>query len=197
MVPHDEDIKHKLLFEAHDTPVNGYLGREKTYSLVCGRFWWPHMYKWVAAYVKTYETCRRVKPSPHVAVPLQSLPVPEDCWRSVSMDFVFGYPKDKHGHMGVVVFVCRLSKVVSLAPVRENVSALDTARIFLDTVFRHRGMPEALVSDRDPRFTSQVWRVLRAARHTARHVHSGPSADRRSDGAPESRCRRHSSKPCG
>ena len=160
VVPHDDDVKHAIMFESHDSPVNGHLGREKTYALVSDTYWWPHMYKWVAKYVKTCEVCQRVKPSAHSAAPLMSLPVPADCWKSVSLDFIFGYPKDKHGRTGVVVFVDRLSKMVRMAPVRDQVSAADTAHIFMDIVFRNHGLPETLVSDRDPRFTSKVWRAI-------------------------------------
>ena len=88
VVPNDEDLRHRILYDAYDTPGSGHLGREKTYTSVAREFWWPHMYKWVRSYVKTCETCLRVKPLPCSAAPLQSLPVPEDCWRSVSMDFI-------------------------------------------------------------------------------------------------------------
>ncbi|GMF52218.1 unnamed protein product [Phytophthora fragariaefolia] len=47
VVPNDEDLRHRVLYEAHDTPLSGHLGREKTYTSVARNFWWPHMYKWV------------------------------------------------------------------------------------------------------------------------------------------------------
>jgi hypothetical protein len=47
VVPNDEDLRHRILFEAHDTALSGHLGREKTYTSVARDFWWPHMYKWV------------------------------------------------------------------------------------------------------------------------------------------------------
>ena len=112
VVPNDAYLRHRILYEAHDKPGSSHLGREKTYTSVAREFWWPHTYKWVRSYVKTYETCQRVKPLPSSAAPLQSLPVPEDCWRSVSMDFIFDLPADRHGHTGIMVFVCRLSKMV-------------------------------------------------------------------------------------
>ncbi|GMF24894.1 unnamed protein product [Phytophthora fragariaefolia] len=46
VVPNDEDLRHRVLYEAHDTPLSGHLGREKTYTSVARNFWWPHMYKW-------------------------------------------------------------------------------------------------------------------------------------------------------
>ena len=33
-VPHDEELKYQILYEAHDTALSGHLGREKTYSSV-------------------------------------------------------------------------------------------------------------------------------------------------------------------
>ena len=76
-VPHDEKLKYRILYEAHDTAfLSGHLGREKTYSSVSQAYWWPKLYKWVSTYVRTCETCQRVKPSIHAAAPLASLPVP-------------------------------------------------------------------------------------------------------------------------
>ncbi|POM69781.1 Inositol-3-phosphate synthase [Phytophthora palmivora] len=69
--------------------------------------WWTRMYKWVVHYVKTCETCQRLKPSGHALAPLQSLPVPADCWKSMSLDFVFGPTADENGNTGILVFVCR------------------------------------------------------------------------------------------
>ncbi|POM62201.1 LOW QUALITY PROTEIN: reverse transcriptase [Phytophthora palmivora] len=91
-------LKYDILLEAHDAPISGHLGREKTYRAVSQTFWWPHMYKWMAHYVKTCEPCQRVKPSGHTSAPLQSLPVPADCWNSKSLDFVFGLPADDKGN---------------------------------------------------------------------------------------------------
>ncbi|KAE8985876.1 hypothetical protein PF011_g20216 [Phytophthora fragariae] len=38
-VPNDEDLRHRVLYEAHDTPLSGHLGREKTYTSVARNFW--------------------------------------------------------------------------------------------------------------------------------------------------------------
>ncbi|KAG2929670.1 hypothetical protein PC117_g13936 [Phytophthora cactorum] len=132
VVPHDEDLKYRILYEVHDTPVGGHLGREKTYG----------------------------SSSPHAAAPLASLPVPTGYWQSISMDFVFGLPKDKAGNTGIVVFVDRLSKMAHLAAMPDTIDGEGTALLFLDRVFRQHGLPEAIVSDRDPRFTAKFWKSL-------------------------------------
>ncbi|POM68663.1 LOW QUALITY PROTEIN: Putative retroelement [Phytophthora palmivora] len=157
VVPNDEDLEYDILLEAHDAPMSGHLGRGKTYQMVSQTFWWPRMYKWVAHYVKTCETCQRVKPSGHASAPLQNLPAPADCWKSMSH---FGLPADDRGNTGILVFVCRLSKMVHLAPVRDKVTGKQAAQLFLDSVFRYHGLPETIVSDRDPRFTGAFWDTL-------------------------------------
>ncbi|ETP37524.1 hypothetical protein F442_14668 [Phytophthora nicotianae P10297] len=91
---------------------------------------------------------------------LSILPVPADCWKSMSLDFIFGLPADGHGNTGTVVFVCRLSKMVHLAPVPVTVTGEQTARLFVDGVFRYHGLSETIVSDRDPRFTAAFWTTL-------------------------------------
>ncbi|GMF53131.1 unnamed protein product [Phytophthora fragariaefolia] len=75
------------------------------------------------------------------------------------MDFVFGLPPDNKRRTGIVVFVDRFSKMVHLA-VPAEVTAKQTARLFVDMVFRHHGMPIDIVSDRDPRFTARFWQEM-------------------------------------
>ncbi|KAE9253876.1 hypothetical protein PF004_g1279 [Phytophthora fragariae] len=141
VVPNDEDLKYRILYESHNVPASGHLGREKTYSSVIRHYWWPKLYKWVKTYVSTCETCQRVKPSPHSAAPLASLPVPSGCCQSMSLDFVFGLPKDSAGNTGVVVFVDCLSKMVHLVAVPGTIDAAGTATLFIDRVFRQHGLP--------------------------------------------------------
>ncbi|KAG2957890.1 hypothetical protein PC119_g27189 [Phytophthora cactorum] len=138
VVPHHEDLKYRILYEVYDTPVSGHLGREKTYGSVSTMYWWPKLYKRVGTYVRTCETCQRMKYSPHAAAPLASLPVPTGCWQSIN----------------------RLSKMAHLAAVPDTIDGEGTALLFLDRVFRQHGLPEAVVSDRDPRFTAKFWKSL-------------------------------------
>ncbi|POM69451.1 LOW QUALITY PROTEIN: Pol protein [Phytophthora palmivora] len=89
--------------------------------------------------------------SGHTSAPLQILPVPADCWKSMSLDFVFGLPADDKDNTGKLAFVCRSSKMVHLAPVRDKATGRKAAQLFLGSV------SETIVSDRDPRFTGVFW----------------------------------------
>ncbi|GMF57325.1 unnamed protein product [Phytophthora fragariaefolia] len=76
------------------------------------------------------------------------------------MDFIFGLPPDNKRRTGIVVFVKRFSTMMHLATVPAEVTAKQTARLFVDMVFRHHGMPIDIVSDRDPRFTARFWQEV-------------------------------------
>ncbi|GMF53753.1 unnamed protein product [Phytophthora fragariaefolia] len=76
------------------------------------------------------------------------------------MDFIFGLPRDAQGRTGILVFVDCFSNIVHLAPVTAEVTADESAELFLDLVFRHHGLPESIMSDRKPRFTSAFWTRL-------------------------------------
>ncbi|KAG2784719.1 hypothetical protein Pcac1_g6078 [Phytophthora cactorum] len=104
--------------------------------------------------------CQRVKPAAFSQAPLQSLPTPSECWQSISMDFVFGLPPDSKRRTSVVVFEDRFSKMVHLAAVPAEVTAVQTARLFVDMVFKHHGMPLDIVPDHDPRFTARFWQEV-------------------------------------
>ncbi|KAG3215001.1 hypothetical protein PC129_g14103 [Phytophthora cactorum] len=138
VVPNDYDLRMRIMYEYHDAPTAGHPGREKTYVLLTRDFYCNHQYKWVRKYVRACEVCQRVKPAAFSQAPLQSLPTPSECWQSISMDFVFGLPPDSKRRTGVVVFVDRFSKMVHLAAVAAEVTAVRTARLFVDMVFKHR-----------------------------------------------------------
>ncbi|OWZ00633.1 reverse transcriptase [Phytophthora megakarya] len=160
VVPNDPDLRSRIMYEYHDVHTAGHPGREKTYSLLTRDFYWNHQYKWVRKYVRTCDVCQRVKPAPHSQAPLQPLPTPSECWDSVSMDFVFGLPRDSRWKTGIVIFVDRFSKLVHLAAVAAEVTSVQTARLFVDMVFKHHGMPNNFVSDRDPRFKARFWQEV-------------------------------------
>ncbi|POM76099.1 Pol protein, partial [Phytophthora palmivora] len=179
VVQNDEGLKYDIVLEAHDAPMSGHLSREMTYQAVSPTFWWPLMYMWVAHYVKTCEACQRVKPSGHAPAPLQSLPVPTYCWKSMSFVVIFGPPADDNENTGILVFVCCLIKMMHLTPVHDKFTGKQAAQLFLDSVFRYHGLPGTIVSTRDPRFTEAFWDILfqllgtKLAMSTADH----PSAD--------------------
>jgi hypothetical protein len=161
VVPDNEEVKLTVMTECHDTPYAGHVGRTKTLHNVRKNFWWPGMARDVRRFVATCDSCQRVKPLNRApAGLLQPLPVPGDTWDSISMDLIVSLPQTAAGFTAIAVFVDRLSKMVHLAPCRDDTTAEQFADLFIHHVFRSHGLPSQIVSDRDPRFTSKFWRAL-------------------------------------
>jgi len=161
VVPNDEQVKLQVISECHDTPYAGHVGHAKTLHNVRKNFWWPGMHRDVRRFVATCDSCQRVKPSNRAPVGLlQPLPVPGDTWDSVSMDLITSLPQTAAGFTAIAVFVDCLSKMVRLAPCRDDTTAEQFADLFIAHVFKSHGLPSQIVSDRDPRFTSHLWRPL-------------------------------------
>jgi hypothetical protein len=76
------------------------------------------------------------------------------------MDFVTALPRSPAGNDTVLVFVDRFSKMVHLVPCKLTSTAEDVARLFVQHVFRLHGLPQHIVSDRNPRFTANFMREL-------------------------------------
>jgi hypothetical protein len=76
------------------------------------------------------------------------------------MDFVTGLPMTPRLHDAIVVFVDRLTKMVHLVPTTTTVDAVGTARLYIDHVWKHHGVPQNLVTDRGSVFISHFWTAL-------------------------------------
>jgi len=76
------------------------------------------------------------------------------------MDLIGPLPQTAAGHTAILTVVDRLSKTAIFVPATMTVDAPGLAQLFFDNVFRRFGMPSAIVSDRDVRFTSNFWQAL-------------------------------------
>ena len=153
-------LRQRILRECHDVPSVGHVGIRRTLELLERSYHWKGMRGDATSYVRTCPTCQMVKADNRKkAGPLQPIPPPERKWSHVTTDLVTDLP-DSEGYTAIAVFVDRLTKRVHFAPCTKEVDAAEYARIFIETVFRHHGLPEVIISDRDPRFTSKFWTTL-------------------------------------
>jgi hypothetical protein len=88
---------------------------------------------------------------------LQPIPIPGRRWEVVTLDLITGLPPTEEGNDAIAVFVDKLSKMVHLVACHETDGALEVADMFVNVVFRAHGVPKTLLTDRDPRFTSDLF----------------------------------------
>eukprot|EP01018_Ginkgo_biloba_P010339 Gb_18720 [translate_table: standard] len=158
VVPDITKLKYKILFELHDNPFASDVGRDKTYEAAKKYVYWKNMKKEVVDYVRTCEQCQVNKAKrEHPLGLLMPLPISEGKWKSISMDFVITLPRTRHQNDQILVVVNRLTKMAFL-PCRMTHKGKDIAKLLTTKIFTKYGVPKSIVSDRDSKFTSHVWK---------------------------------------
>ena len=118
----------------------------------------------IRKHTRECDACQRTKASTQSPIgQLQPLPIPERPWKSIGMDFLGPLPKSINGKDMILVIIDRLTKMAHFIPTISTITSKQTAELFLEHVFRYHGLPENIVSDRDPKFTAKLWQSLNKA----------------------------------
>ena len=162
----------------------GHLGQEKTLDLVTREYTWPGIHAFVNRYIRTCDTCAWNKTPRHRRHgQLQPFPIPPGPWKSVSMDFIVELPQSQ-GYDAIYVCVDWFTKMAHFIPTNSNVTAEQTADLYLRNVFKNHGLPSNVVSDRGTQFVSKFSRRLldlldiQGNRSTAYHLESDGQTER-------------------
>ena len=177
-------LRERVMREHHDPPIMGHPGTRKTLDLVRRTYSWPGITRHIGDWVKRCVLCARSKPDRSgnngLLRPLQQAAGP---WSSISVDFVTQLPPS-NGYDAIMVVVDRFTKYSIFIPCMTALSTLDTAQLFIDHVFSKFGLPQEIISDRGPQFTSRLWEALlpllgiRPCRSTAYHPQSDGQTER-------------------
>ncbi|RVW41810.1 Transposon Ty3-I Gag-Pol polyprotein [Vitis vinifera] len=94
---------------------------------------------------------------------LQPLLVLEWKWDHITMDFVMGLPRTRSKKNGVWVIVDHLTKSSHFLAMKTTDSMNSLAKLYIQEIVRLHGIPLSILSDKDPKFTSQFWQSLQRA----------------------------------
>jgi hypothetical protein len=160
-VPNVRDLKLEILKEMHNVAYAGHLGYQKTVVAVKIHYFWLGLKKEIVEYSTRWMECQKVKAEHrNLAGLLQPLPFPKWKWDVVTIDFITELPRTRKQHELVMVVVEKLTKVAHFIPLKTTHGAADVADIFLKEVAHLHIIPKTIVSDRDPKFTSNFWKGL-------------------------------------
>jgi len=157
VVAPDNNLRTRLIKEAHAQISTAHPGKTKTRKLIGDRYYWVGMKADIDRYVRNCDDCRRSKiPRDKTPGLLKPLPIPERPWQHVSMDF-HEVPRDRNGYDTVFVNVDRLGKRVISIPCQKTITAKEAARLYITHIYRIYGPPDTIISDRGPQFISAFW----------------------------------------
>lgn len=158
-VPDADQLRTQLISETHNSPLAGHPGRENTYKMLARDFFWPGMGPDIRRYIKNCDICGRTKPWRELKQGfLLPLPVPDQIWKEISMDFIVDLPESQ-GYRHLMVITDRLSKDLVLAPL-PNLEVETVARKFIERAVAYHWLPDAIVSDRGGQFVGAFWKTL-------------------------------------
>jgi len=149
-----------ILGIAHDSQLGGHFKLTKTLSRLTN-FHWRHKTRDVKRYVAGCLKCQQFKDSNQKKLtdPM-SLEMPKRRWGSLATDFIVKLPETKDGFDCITTWVDRLTRRVHFVKSKSSDTAVDTAKSFFANIFKLHGLPDNIVSDRDPKFTSEFWKHL-------------------------------------
>jgi hypothetical protein len=150
----------------HDGPLNGHPGRDETIRRVNKEYFWPSTRAWIMEYIKGCATCQQNKNLMHrIKTPLFCIPSTIDAkpFSHIAMDLITGLPKsDRHDAILTIVdHGC--SQGAIFLPCSTTITGAGIAKLYLENVFRWFGLPQKIISNRDPRFTSHFGKSITKA----------------------------------
>ncbi|CAI7875849.1 unnamed protein product [Closterium sp. NIES-53] len=111
-------------------------------------YYWPGMATDVQQFVTSCDTCQWMKSSKQKKLGLlQPLPVLEQPWQVVSLDFITGLLSPSRGHGAILVVIDKFSNATTTPEA--------TARLFFDRIITIHDILATLISCRDPKFMSK------------------------------------------
>ncbi|KAF0895463.1 hypothetical protein E2562_012467 [Oryza meyeriana var. granulata] len=129
--------------------------------------------------------CQRYKSEHlHPVGLLLPLPVPTTVWADIGLDFMEALPR-VGGKSVILTVVDRFSKYCHFIPLAHPYTAESVAQAFFADIVRLHGVPQSMVSDRDPVFTSTFWLELMRLTGTKLHMTTAfhPHADGQTEAA--------------
>ena len=145
---------------AHDTPLSGHLGVNKTYQKILNYFYWPSLRKDVSNYCKSCHTCQMVRQSNKIIpkAPLQPIPAFEEPFSRILIDCVGPLPKTRSGNQYMLTIMCASTRFPEAIPLR-NIKTKTIVKA-LTKFFTLFGLPKSIQSDQGSNFMSGIFQQV-------------------------------------
>ncbi|MBW0464933.1 hypothetical protein O181_004648 [Austropuccinia psidii MF-1] len=155
----DRDHISPILQECHDCPYMVHMSEYRTKERVASTAGWPRWEQELSEYINTCERFQKGnrKHGKKFGL-LQHIEEPKHPWETINMEWVTGLvPGGKEIYNACLIIVNRFRKSMRCLPCHKEDTAMDTALSFLNNIISTCGVPKIIISDSDPKFTSEFW----------------------------------------
>ena len=153
----DTPVRRSIVQMHHNPPAYGHPGISRTYELTARRYWWPCMQQDVTDYIKgcadfqwnkANNQARKAPLSPIFTKPEALL------FKTVAMDFIIKLPLSNSYDSVLTVTDHDCTKAVIFIPCHETITAEGVAKLYLEHMFKHLGLPKIFIHNQDTHFMS-------------------------------------------
>lgn len=152
-----KSVEKDIFHLAHDD--NQHSGIHRSYARIAESLYVPRLSRKLRKYIEHCPTCQLVQTKRHRPYgELMPIGIPPKPFHTIAIDFFGSLPGDLSSVMSVT---CKFSRRVTLIAGKSTYTASQWANALLDRLLiADWGIPEAIVSDRDPKFLSDMWKTL-------------------------------------
>ncbi|MBW0524860.1 hypothetical protein O181_064575 [Austropuccinia psidii MF-1] len=136
----------------------GHMSEDRTKERIESTAWWPRWEQQLSEYINTCERCQKEnrKHGKKYGL-LQQIEEPKHPCETINMGWVTGLvPGGKESFNAFLIIVDRFSKSMRCLPCHKEDTAMDTALLFWNYIISTCVVPKIIISDRGPKFTSEI-----------------------------------------
>ncbi|MBW0559427.1 hypothetical protein O181_099142 [Austropuccinia psidii MF-1] len=158
----DRTLINTILHESHDSVASGNFSEDRTLERVKTCSWWLNWRKDVAEYFQTCDRCQKKNRDKgekfRIIIQIQE---PKFTWERIDMDWVTALPPGGgRSYNACLVLVDKYTKNPMVLQCQKDYTAIDTTIMLWNKAIIHTGLFQNIISDRDPKFTSELWTNL-------------------------------------
>jgi hypothetical protein len=156
-------LKKMVLMEAHEVPIRvAHASPERLWFRLNSRLYWKRMKRDIDEFCNSCDVCQKIKQRNFTKYGyLIPNPIPSRPYESISLDLIVNLPWSEDFN-AIFVVVDRLSKHASFIPTTSGLTSQGSAELFVEHIVSRFGLPDSILADRDPRWTSDLWTAVAA-----------------------------------
>ncbi|MBW0509549.1 hypothetical protein O181_049264 [Austropuccinia psidii MF-1] len=156
----DRTLINTMLHECYDIVAAGHLSEDRKSERVKTCSLWPNWTKDVSEYFQICDRFQKVNRATGKKFGMMiQIQEPKYPWEIAHMDWVISLPPGgDRSYNSCLVLVDRYSKTPMFLPCHKDDTAMDTAIMTWNEAISHTGLFQNIRSDRDPKFTSSLWK---------------------------------------
>src|SRR5215467_11424153 len=164
VIPDDLHLKRSILHRYHDHITAGHPGEQETLRKARQEVYWPGLTTFVRNYIQGCTTCQQNKINRHPSTPaLNPIDPPKSTqpFAQISMDLLtdLGNSIGNNGNTYDTILSIvdhGLSNGAIFVPTTKTSTATDIASLIMANIYPRYGLPDKMITDRDPRFNAKT-----------------------------------------